>query len=429
VKYLTPLGIKIALTALLVVAAGAALAGHPFIAPDLLAGLGAAPMLIGNTTLLDIKTMIEQQGVAWEEAKRATSNRIGRLEENAKAIEDFMAMKTSPMAGGGSKGGFNPNEETKAFLGFMRSGRELPELKAMQAGTDPTGGYLLPEQIDVILSKNLREISVMRQIASVVPVGTSELSQLHSVGGTGYTWVGETTARPETDTPTLKKLNIPTKEVYALPGVTQNLLDDNAFNLENWLVEELSEAFGDAEGDAFMNGDGIAKPRGLFTYDTVATGDATREHTKFQYVPTGASGAFHTTKADPLISLVHAVKPRYRRNASWLMNPEVLEAIRKLKEATSDRYLWEPALHAGQPSMLLGYPVYEDENVPGIAANSLSVAFGDFSRAYTITDRSTSLLRDPFTNKPYVMFYAAKRVGGGGGRDTRAVKFLKFSAS
>lgn len=428
-KYLSPFGIKVALIALLSLAAGAALAGYPIISPDSLAGLGCAPMFLGNTAMLEIKKLIEDQGAAWEEFKLANFNRIGRLEDNAKMIEDFMAKMGAPLAGGNSKGGFNPNDETKAFLGFMRSGRELPEHKTMQAGTDPTGGYLLPEQIDGMLSKNLREISVMRQLASVVPVGTSELSQLHSVGGTGYTWVGETTARPETDTPTLKKLNIPTKEVYALPGVTQNLLDDNAFNLESWLVEELSEAFGDAEGDAFVNGDGIAKPRGLFTYDTVATGDATRAHTDFQYVPTGASGAFHTTKADPLITLVHAVKPRYRRNASWLMNPEVLEAIRKLKEATSDRYLWEPALHAGQPSMLLGYPVYEDENVPGIAANSLSVAFGDFSRAYTITDRSTSLQRDPFTNKPYVMFYAAKRVGGGGGRDSRAVKFLKFSAT
>jgi HK97 family phage major capsid protein len=227
----------------------------------------------------------------------------------------------------------------------------------------------------------------------------------------------------------LAQTSIPTREVYAMPAISQNLLDDNVFNLENWLVEELSEAFGDAEGDAFINGDGVAKPRGLFTFDTVSTADATREHGKFQYVATGASGAFHTDKADALIKLVHSVKPQYRRNARWLMGSEALEAIRKMRLTSTDAYIWQPSMAEGQPSRLFGYPVFEDANVPAIAANSLSIAFGDFARSYVITDRSTSMLRDPFTQKPFVVFYCAKRVGGGFGRDSRAVKFLKFSAT
>lgn len=215
-----------------------------------------------------------------------------------------------------------------------------------------------------------------------------------------------------------------------MPSITQQLLDDNAFDLGNWLVEELGDAFGDAEADAFINGNGVARPRGLFTYDVVSTADSTRAHDKFQYVATGGAGAFSASNpSDALITLVYTLKAQYRQNAVWLMSSEVAQAVRKFKSTTTNEYLWQPSTQAGQPSTLLGYAVYEDETIPAIAANSLSCAFGDFSRAYTVTDRNTALLRDPYTNKPFVNFYATKRLGGGGGRDTRAVKFLKFSAS
>jgi HK97 family phage major capsid protein len=403
---------KFALVAFLVVAAAAALFGHPIVSPSDWAFLGCAPLAVGSVDLGEIKSILEDQGNKFEEFKARYNERMSTLEAE---VGDIFKKSNRPRLGGGSS--VDEDAEKKSFFDMMRTGRESAELKAMQSGVDPQGGYLLPTQLDQVLSKNLRELSPMRQLANVVPVGGPELKQVHSVGGTGYTWVGETSARPETAVPTLKQISIPTKECYAMPGVTQNLLDDNVFDLENWLLEELTEAFGDAEGDAFINGDGIAKPRGLFTYDAVSTADATREHGKFQYVPTGASGSFHTDQADPLIKLVHAVKPRYRQRASWLLSPEVLEAVRKFKSTTTGEYIWQPGLQAGQPSTLLGYPVFEDENVPAIVANSLSVAFGDFSRAYTITDRSTAMLRDPYTQKPYVMFYAAKRVGGGGGRD------------
>lgn len=376
--------------------------------------------------VLEIKRLIELQGEAWQRYREANEHRLGNLEEKFNWAEKALTEVNRPFVGG--TGDFSKDGEFKSFVDFLRSGRDT-EIKSMSSGSDPDGGYTIPTQLENAITKNLRNLSVMRQIARVVPVGTSEYKQLHSLGGTGYGWVGETSSRTETDTPTLKELSIPTREVYAMPALTQNLLDDSAFNLSEWIVEELSETFADAEGDAFINGDGIAKPRGLFTYDTTSTADATRPHDEFQYIPTGANGAFHTTKMDPLITMVYSLKPRYRRNAVWLMSPEVLEMVRKLKEATSDRYLWEPATEAGQPSRLLGYEVYEDESLPAVASGSLSAAFGDFTRAYTITDRSTSMLRDPFTAKPYVRFYSTKRVGGGGGRDTRAIKFLKFSAT
>lgn len=377
----------------------------------------------------EIVRLIEEDGERMREFIKSNDHRFSNLEEKMHLFEGFIAEQKSPFAGvRPSTDRLSADKEVKTFVDFLRTGRDS-EIKAMSSGSDPDGGYTIPTQLENAITKNLRNLSVMRQIARVVPVGTSEYKQLHSLGGTGYGWVGETSIRAETDTPTLKELSIPTREVYAMPALTQNLLDDSAFNLSAWIVEELSETFADAEGDAFINGDGITKPRGLFTYDATSTADATRPHDEFQYIPTGASGAFHTTKMDPLITMVYALKPRYRRNAVWLMSPEVLEMVRKLKEATTDRYLWEPATEAGQPSRLLGYPVYEDENLPAVASGSLSAAFGDFTRAYTITDRSTSMLRDPFTAKPYVRFYSTKRVGGGGGRDTRAIKFLKFSAT
>lgn len=416
---LQPQSITLALIAL---AALAAIFGH--LPPEALAAAGMVPLALGTTSLEGVTELLEEQSRVIEQFKARHITRVDTLEQEVNAL---LRKANRPNIGGGLDG--NDSERMSAFLGYCRSGRETVELKSMEAGSDPQGGYLVPPELDRQLTKNLREMSPMRQLANVVAVSAAELKQVHSRGGTTYSWVGETSSRPETTAPSLKQITIPTREVYAMPGITQSLLDDNVFGLENWLIEELSQAFGDAEGDAFINGDGVACPRGLFTYTAVSTADATRSHDEFQYIPTGASGNFHTDQADPLIKLVFAVKPAYRKNASWLMSSEVLEAVRKFKTATTNEYIWQPGLTAGEPSTLLGYPVFEDPNIPAIAANSLSVAFGDFQRAYTITDRSTAMLRDPYTQKPYVMFYAARRVGGGGGRDTRAVKFLKFSAT
>ncbi|MDP2821372.1 MAG: phage major capsid protein [Sulfuritalea sp.] len=378
-------------------------------------------------TLEDIKDVIAEQANRTKATLAGFQTQLDEIEKKAgRPRAGASTFDPSPGAGDEFSGRADP--QTKAFFEYMRTGRE-PDTKSMSGISDPDGGYLVPVQLDSNLTKYLRAASAMRQIARVVPVESAEFKQPHSTGGTAYSWVGETAARPETTGPGFKMVTIPTHEVYANPAITQNLLDDNSFDLGNWLVAELGDAFGDAEGDAFINGNGVARPRGLFTYDAVSTADATRASDKFQYVATGAAGAFHTDKADALIKLVYSVKAAYRQNAGWLMSPEVLEAVRKMKLSASDQYVWTPSLSEGQPSRLLGYPVFEDENIPAIAANSLSVAFGDFSRAYTITDRGTAVLRDPFSNKPFIGFYSSKRVGGGGGRDTRAVKFLKFSAS
>ncbi len=247
-----------------------------------------------------------------------------RLDAMDGTIHDLERKAGRPVIGAGAGG-----SEVKAFLGYMRTGAD--ERRALTSGSDPQGGYLIPTEIDTTLTKYLRARSPMRQLARVVNVGAAEFKEPHNTLGAGYTWVGETTARPETTAPEFKLATIPTREVYAAPQITQNLLDDNAFDLGSWLVDELGDAFGDAEGDAFVNGNGVSRPRGLFTYDVVSTADATREHGKFQYVPTGGAGAFAASNpSDALIALVHAVKPQYRTNASWLMSGEVLEACKRV---------------------------------------------------------------------------------------------------
>jgi HK97 family phage major capsid protein len=375
----------------------------------------------------DIKDLLEGQGKAFLEFKKAQDERIKTLESE---LNNF-AKKAARPGASHDDGQHSPEEREhkQAFLGYLRTGRERDlEAKAMSTDIDPNGGYLVPVQIDSTISKALRELSPMRQLANVVQITTGEYSMLHSVGGTGYSWVGEKSERPETTGPRFEKRTPPLGEIYASPAITQNLLDDNNFNLESWLMDELAEAFGEGEGIAFINGDGINKPRGILTYDIANTADGVRSESVLQYVASGGAGAFASSNpSDKLITLVHSLKPRYRINAAWTMNTNTLEQIRTFKNTTGD-YIWKAGLEAGQPDTLLGYPIFEDQSMPDISANSLSIAFGDFKRGYVIVDRNTSMLRDPFTAKPYVLFYSTKRVGGGM-RDFRAIKLMKFASS
>lgn len=366
---------------------------------------------------------IERQGKEMNQWQQKQDAKFAALQSYAEDLE--VKLNRQGLGYVGESKSSREALETKSYIQYLRSGRE-PEQKSMSAGSDESGGYLAPAQLELQLTKYLRQISPMRQLARVVSVSAGAYQMPAAKTTAAYSWVGETAARPETDSPTLKMVTVPTCEVYACPSISQTLLDDNLFGLEQWLVQELSDAFGDAESEAFITGDGVAKPKGLFTYATVSTADATRAHTDFQYVPTGISGGGIT--GDALITLMHSVKPQYRQNASWLVSGELLEYVRKLKDGQG-QYLWQPSMQAGQPSTLFGFPVFESEHVPAIGANALVACFGDMSRAYTITDRNTRILRDPYSNRPYVSFYSSKRVGGGAGRDTRAVKFLKLSAT
>jgi HK97 family phage major capsid protein len=312
---------------------------------------------------------------------------------------------------------------------YLRKGLEAGvELKALSGTSDAAGGYAIPEEIDAEIDRLLTSISPIRAIANVVKVGTAGYRKLVATGGTPSGWVSETAGRPETDTPLFAEIAPPFGELYANPAASQAMLDDAAFDVEAWLASEIATEFARAEGQAFVTGSGVNRPRGFLTGATYADTDATRPFGSLQTLATGVNGGFPASNPqDKLIDLVQALRSPYRQGAVFVMNSATAARIRKFK--TSDgAFLWQPGLVSGQPDTLLGYPVVEAEDMPDIAADSLSVAFGNFKAGYLIAERTeTQILRDPFTHKPFVHFYATKRVGGQVA-NSEAIKLLKFSA-
>ncbi|MCR6660518.1 MAG: phage major capsid protein [Asticcacaulis sp.] len=328
---------------------------------------------------------------------------------------------------------------TETFNNWTRSGQQEGDLRslnatgirsaiqaAMTTSPDTAGGYLAPIEWDRKVNKALEAVSPMRRIARVVPTTVRAYSTLYRAGGWASGWVGETDARPATDNATLASLTFPNGEIYAKPSVTQQLLDDADFKIEQWLADEISEEFAKQEGVAFISGNGTNKPRGLLTYVTGGASAGVHPSGNITVVPSGAASAL--PDGDGLIDFVYGLTSPYRQNAKWLMNSMTAAAIAKFKDGDGN-YLWRETYVAGQPATLLGYPVEIDENMPDVGAGNLPIAFGDFKRAYVINDRiGLRLLRDPYTNKPYVDFYATKRVGGGLD-DPKAVRLLKIAAS
>jgi len=312
-------------------------------------------------------------------------------------------------------------EHKSAFLdGFMQkgddSGLKALEQKALSTATGGDGGYAVPSVIDAEIEKQLMDMSPLRSIVKVKSVETGNYKRLVNTGGTGSGWVGEADSRTGTATPSLTEIVIEPGEIYANAAATQRALDDMQFDAEAWLTEEVAEEFAIKEGAAIINGDGVNKPLGFLDASVVGSIGKTT---------TGADGAF--AAADTLIDLVHSLKAGYRKGASFVMNSATLAAVRKLKDSDGN-FLWRAGLEGGQPDRLLGYPVVEAEDMPDMAAGSYSIAFGNFERAYTLVERhGVRVLRDPYSNKPYVNFYATKRVGGAL-VNAEALKLVEFSA-
>jgi HK97 family phage major capsid protein len=319
----------------------------------------------------------------------------------------------------------------KGFSTYMRKGPDgrQPELKALSVGSDPDGGYLVTPDVSGRMVKKIYESSPIRQVASVVTIGTDSLEGPIDNGEAGAGWVGEKATRAESTTPQLGKWIIPVNEVYAEPRATQKVLEDAMIDLESWLATKVAEKIARVENTAFVAGDGVLKPKGLFSYLFASTTDkaGTRPWGTFEFVGTGTSGAFAASApADAIYDLVYRLKAGYRTNAQFMMTRATVGAIRKFKDSYG-QYLWQPALTGGQPQTILGYGVVEGEDVPEIAANSYSIAFGDFAETYQIVDRvGISVLRDPFTLKGWVKFYTRRRTGGGA-VNFESMKFLKFA--
>ncbi|MET0251745.1 MAG: phage major capsid protein [Novosphingobium sp.] len=318
--------------------------------------------------------------------------------------------------------------EVKSFVdGYLRHGREH-ELKSLSQAVLADGGYAVPRQIDQAIARALTSISPIRQIAQVVQTGSAGYRKLVTTGATSSGWVSETAARPETATPKFTEIAPPTGELYANPAASQAMLDDAAFDLEAWLANEIATEFAKAEGKAFVSGTGVNQPKGFLGAPVAATEDAVRAFGTLQFVTSGAAADFAAASPESkLIDLVHKLKAGHRQGATWVMNSATLARVRKFKTADG-AFLWQPGLVEGQPDRLLGYPVVEAEDMPDVAADAFPIAFGNFRNGYLIAERTaTSILRDPFTNKPFVHFYATKRIGGQV-LDSEAIKLLRIAA-
>lgn len=360
-------------------------------------------------------------------------DRVDRALDAHKARVDELVLKAKRPALGADGAVLRSSvalEHKAAFEAYVRSGRDHDlkslEVKALTAATDDAG-YLVPDEVDREIGRRLAAISPIRAIASVRQVSGTSYKKPFASSGPVVGWVGETDDRDPTTAPVLKELSFPTMELYAIPAATATLLDDAAIDLGQWLAEEVDQAFAVQEGAAFLQGDGLTEPTGLLTYDTVA--ETSWVWGKLGYIITGTTTAFPTEDpGDKLIDLIYALKAGYRQNASFVMNRSTQAAVRKMKDDT-DAYLWQPPSMPGTPASLLGFPLVEAENMPSIASDKMAVAFGDFRRGYLIVDRlGVRVLRDPYSSKPYVLFYITKRVGGGV-QDFDAIKLLKFGTS
>ncbi len=324
-----------------------------------------------------------------------------------------------------------PTEHKRAFDTYVRKGEDhglsALEAKAMSIGSNPDGGYLVPSETEAEIGRLLSKASPMRSIADVRQVSSSIYKKPFATTGASAGWVGEIAARPQTNSPTLAELQFPAMEIYAMPAATQALLDDSAVNLDEWIAREVETVFAEQESEAFIVGNGTNKPRGFMDYPKVANASWTWGNTG--YVATGVAGGFAASNpSDKLVDLIYGVKAGYRQNGRWILNRSTQAAIRKFKDAQGN-YLWQPAATADGNAMLLSFPVVESEYMPDIATDSHAIAFGDFKRGYLIVDRvGVRMLRDPYSSKPYVLFYTTKRVGGGI-QDFDAIKTLKFGVS
>ncbi len=324
----------------------------------------------------------------------------------------------------GASGAVSP--ELKGFVdGYLRMGRTA-ELKSVTGAVAGDGGYAVPREIDAMIAAQLKTISPIRSVAQVVQTGTAGYRKLVTNSTANSGWVSETGTRPETLTSKFLEIVPPMGELYANPSASQAMLDDAGFELEAWLADEIATEFARAEGAAFINGSGTNQPKGFLQQPTALTGDATRAFGTLQHTVTGNAAGFDTTPELKLIDLVHSLRAGHRQGAVFVMNTKTLAAVRKFKAADGS-FLWQPGIFENAPARLLGYPVIEAEDMPDVAANALPIAFGNFRNGYIIAERkTTAILRDPYTNKPYVNFYATKRIGGQV-LDSDAIKLLKIS--
>ena len=381
--------------------------------------------------------------IAFEAFKDANDERLAQIEKRmsadvvttekvdriSRAIDELTLKSRRPLLAAEAKA--EPSEHKRAFDGYVRKGETHGlfdiEQKSMSIASNPDGGYLVPSETEAEIGRLLSRASPMRLIADVRQVSSAVYKKPFATAGAASGWVGETAVRPETAANSLAELQFPAMELYAMPAATQALLDDSAVNLDQWIAQEVETVFAEQESEAFVTGNGVNKPKGFMDYAKVANTSWAWGSTG--YIATGVAGGFAASNpSDKLVDVIYALKAGYRQNGTWIMNRATQAAIRKFKD-TAGNYLWQPAATADGTATLMNFRVMESEYMPDIATDGHALAFGDFRRGYLIVDRvGVRMLRDPYSSKPYVLFYTTKRVGGGI-QSFEAIKTLKFGVS
>ena len=409
----------------------------------------------------DIKTLILQQAEAFEHFKKANDAKIAEVEKkgyaSAEAIEKVAKIEADiskasaelkaaqeradklearmnrPGAGGEGKNATPEQLEHKAALErYLRKGEEGDlrslERKAMTAQSDPDGGFLVTPEMDAMIDRVASVVTSFRSLARQVTIGGPSYKKLVKTRGVSGGWLGESEESSESTAPQFSEIEILAQIMYAEPWVPNSLLEDSNYDLEADLMDEAATTFRETEGTAFINGTGVKQPKGFLSETVVA--NASMAWGKIGYIATGVSGDFAASnKADKVVDLQHALKQAYRPGAAFLMADATLAIMRQFKDASGSYYLWNPDPARGPSGTFLGSPVVVDDYMPVIAANSYSVAYGNFGRGYTIVNRrGTAVIVDRVTKKGTTKFNMTRRVGGGV-TNFEAIKLLKFGTS
>ncbi|WP_244631280.1 phage major capsid protein [Aureimonas sp. ME7] len=418
----------------------------PVIAPFALASaaaLGASTMPRAISALglradaSDPKVILAQLQAAFSEFKDANDKRLSAKVDDTvlnekverintdignfqKSLDDLnAAIATASLGGVGDEKKIADPEYSERWSAYFRHGDDETGLRsasragpraAMTAGSNPDGGYLAPVEWDRTITGRLKEISPIRQNATVQAITGSGFRKVYNDRAVGSGWVGETASRPATATPALSVLDFNTGELYAFPFVSRQILEDAEVNLEQWLADEVEVEFSRQENIAFLAGDGANKPFGILTY---VTGGANAAKHPFGAIKTTVTGDASKLTPDAFISIVQDTPSAFRPNAKFYLNRQTVSAARKFKDAGGN-YIWQPSYAAGVPATIVGESVVEVPDMPDVGAGAIAALYGDMAATYVVVDRRGILvLRDELTNKPFIGFYTTRRVGGG----------------
>ena len=385
------------------------------------------------------------KGTAELDAKLARmDSAIDSMSEVKSKLEAMETRMSRPGAfGEGESTSREAAEYKSAFLNWMRAPADQERQQKVAAAqrnletraadartsTGASGGFALPEEIERTIARIGVDMSPIRSLATVRTVGTPDYKELIDVNGAAFEWIGETDTRAQTNTPDLAEIAPTFGMASAKPQATEESLDDLFFDVENWLIQSAAEAIYAGEGVAFVSGNGTKKPKGFLAGPApLSTADSSRAFGTLQYIASAQAAAMPTSP-DVFFDMIYSLRARYRANATWVTSKAVLATIRKYKEATTNAYMWQPALTAGQPSSFAGFPIVEAEDMPAVGAGTFPLAFGDFKEGYLICDRvGMRMTRDEITTPGYVKFYIRKRVGGVI-RNSQSIKLLKIAAT